>query len=104
MVSMRKISVIALATTGALALTACAHGGGSAQAYQTPGFHPFGGGRPKPGPVAPIGVNGYLWRASLDTLAFMPLASADPYRRRDNSHPGVEPRKERESPHTTLGA
>jgi len=24
-------------------------------------------------------VNGYLWRASLDTLAFMPLASADPY-------------------------
>ena len=28
---------------------------------------------------AQIGVNGYLWRASLDTLAFMPLASADPY-------------------------
>jgi hypothetical protein len=79
MVSMRKISVIALATTGALALTACAHGGGGAQAYQTPGFHPFGGGHPKAGPVAPIGVNGYLWRASLDTLAFMPLASADPY-------------------------
>lgn len=26
-----------------------------------------------------IGVNGYLWRATLDTLAFMPLASADPY-------------------------
>ena len=26
-----------------------------------------------------LGVNGYLWRASLDTLAFMPLASADPY-------------------------
>src|SRR5215469_7403475 len=26
-----------------------------------------------------IGVNSYLWRASLDTLAFMPLASADPY-------------------------
>lgn len=78
MVSMRKFSVIALAT-GALALTACAHNSGSAQAYQTPGFHPFGGGRPKAGPVAPIGVNGYLWRASLDTLAFMPLASADPY-------------------------
>ena len=28
---------------------------------------------------AGIGVNTYLWRASLDTLAFMPLASADPY-------------------------
>jgi hypothetical protein len=26
-----------------------------------------------------IGVNGYLWRATLDTLAFMPLASADPF-------------------------
>ncbi|WP_439817926.1 DUF3576 domain-containing protein [Zavarzinia sp. CC-PAN008] len=26
-----------------------------------------------------IGVNGFLWRASLDTLAFMPLASADPF-------------------------
>ena len=25
-----------------------------------------------------IGVNGYLWRASLDTLTFMPLANADP--------------------------
>ena len=24
-------------------------------------------------------MNGYLWRASLDTLSFMPLASADPY-------------------------
>ena len=29
--------------------------------------------------AAAIGVNGYLWRASLDTLSFMPLASADPY-------------------------
>jgi hypothetical protein len=26
-----------------------------------------------------IGVNAYLWRASLDTLSFMPLASADPW-------------------------
>ena len=26
-----------------------------------------------------IGVNSFLWRASLDTLAFMPLASADPF-------------------------
>ena len=29
--------------------------------------------------TAGIGVNSYLWRATLDTLAFMPLASADPY-------------------------
>jgi len=26
-----------------------------------------------------LGVNAYLWRASLDTLSFMPLSSADPY-------------------------
>ncbi|MSP82261.1 MAG: DUF3576 domain-containing protein [Alphaproteobacteria bacterium] len=26
-----------------------------------------------------IGVNFYLWRASLDTISFMPLASADPF-------------------------
>ena len=34
--------------------------------------------RSAPPPNA-IGVNSYLWRATLDTLAFMPLASADPY-------------------------
>lgn len=26
-----------------------------------------------------IGVNAFLWRASLDTVSFMPLASADPF-------------------------
>ena len=33
------------------------------------------------GPVetGSIGVNSYLWRATLDTLDFLPLASADPY-------------------------
>ncbi len=30
------------------------------------------------GPSA-IGVNAYLWRGALDTLSFMPLASADPF-------------------------
>src|SRR4051812_530156 len=28
---------------------------------------------------ATIGVNSYLWRATLDTLSFMPLTSADPF-------------------------
>lgn len=28
---------------------------------------------------AGIGVNSYLWRASLDTLSFMPLLTADPW-------------------------
>jgi hypothetical protein len=31
------------------------------------------------GAQAGIGVNSYLWRATLDTLAFMPMASADPW-------------------------
>lgn len=26
-----------------------------------------------------VAVNGYLWRAALDTVSFMPLASADPF-------------------------
>tara|TARA_B100000686_G_scaffold346363_1_gene432883 strand:+ start:208 stop:573 length:366 start_codon:yes stop_codon:yes gene_type:complete len=26
-----------------------------------------------------VGVNGYLWRACLDILSFMPLTSADPF-------------------------
>lgn len=41
----------------------------------------FLGGKSQPSAAenAAIGVNGYLWRATLDTLSFMPLASADPY-------------------------
>lgn len=31
------------------------------------------------GGSSPIGVNSYLWRATLDTLSFMPLVSADPF-------------------------
>lgn len=27
----------------------------------------------------PLGVNSFLWRATLDTLAFLPLVSADPF-------------------------
>jgi hypothetical protein len=34
---------------------------------------------PNPASAASVAVNGYLWRATLDTLSFMPLASADPY-------------------------
>jgi hypothetical protein len=41
----------------------------------------FLGGKSEPAAkeTGAIGVNGYLWRATLDTLSFMPLASADPY-------------------------
>jgi hypothetical protein len=37
------------------------------------------GGNDEGGTGGGIGVNAYLWRASLDTLGFMPLASADPF-------------------------
>jgi hypothetical protein len=37
-----------------------------------------GGGRTQQDGTG-IGVNAYLWRGALDTLKFMPLASADPF-------------------------
>jgi hypothetical protein len=67
------------AALGAVALAGCAHHDNGV-AYQSGGFHPFGGGHPHASGAAPtIGVNAFLWRATLDTLAFMPLSSADPY-------------------------
>ncbi len=78
MALMRR-ALTAAAALGAVALAGCAHHSGG-EAYGS-GFHPFGGGRPH-APAngqATIGVNTFLWRATLDTLAFMPLASADPY-------------------------
>lgn len=42
---------------------------------------PFGGDNidtPDLGDSPQLGVNAYLWRATLDTLNFMPLASSDP--------------------------
>ena len=44
------------------------------------GFDIFGGGKDKKVTENNgIGVNAFLWRASLDTISFMPLASADPF-------------------------
>ena len=71
----------------ALGLSACGHlfGGGSKKAAPAAqGITIFGGGtNAKPAMVAGsgigVGVNGFLWHASLDTLSFMPLASADPF-------------------------
>ncbi len=40
----------------------------------------FGGpDRKEPEGGSGIGVNSFLWRASLDTISFMPLVSADPF-------------------------
>ncbi|MFN4295381.1 MAG: DUF3576 domain-containing protein [Brevundimonas sp.] len=46
------------------------------------GLNPFsrgGGGTASAGAEQGIGVNSFLWRASLDTLSFMPLITADPW-------------------------
>src|SRR5471030_222614 len=69
---MRGVVVSALAVTS-LGVAGCSHV-----------MHPLGGGNgPKqvnnPNSAASIGVNSYLWSATLSTLSFMPLASADPY-------------------------
>ncbi len=43
------------------------------------GLSIFGGKKNANDGSTAIGVNSYLWRASLDTVSFMPLASADPF-------------------------
>jgi hypothetical protein len=88
-------SGLALAALGlCLSFTACASlgskGGATASANTTAPTeedkidfgHLFGGGGKKQSAnteQAGIGVNAYLWRASLDTISFMPLTSADPW-------------------------
>lgn len=63
---------------------------GDSQPYNTydsvfgPGGISLGGSRRTPGAAEEeggggIGVNGFLWRASLDTVSFMPVSSADPF-------------------------
>jgi hypothetical protein len=42
------------------------------------GFNVFGSSKPED-QGGGIGVNSYLWRASLDSISFMPLSSADPF-------------------------
>jgi hypothetical protein len=43
------------------------------------GLNLFGGDKEAEAGATGVGVNSYLWRASLDTIAFMPLTSADPF-------------------------
>ncbi|MFN3584753.1 DUF3576 domain-containing protein [Phenylobacterium sp.] len=72
--------LVGAAALSALALAACSSGPKTFQTQEEGGggFRLFGRGGAKTAEPA-ISVNGYLWRATLDTLSFMPLASADPY-------------------------
>jgi len=84
----RTLRLAALCAMAAVALSACSmfkpdtnhQPGQSRIEHDSGGGLPFfgGGGNQAPGQPG-IGVNSYLWRASLDTLRFMPLASADPF-------------------------
>ena len=62
---MLRPSRLALALLAPAALAACTHGAGRPKADLAASK------------VTTIGVNSYLWRASLDTLGFMPLVQTD---------------------------
>ncbi len=53
--------------------------GDSSLVFGTAKDRPGGGGRGGDTGGGALGVNAYLWRGALDTLSFMPLASADPF-------------------------
>jgi len=92
-------SALAVALVGILVLGACSWGDPDSQypgirtkgqvtpAYENPdsvfgdGGLQLGGTERDDGAGggAGLGVNSFLWRASLDTIAFMPLVSADPF-------------------------
>jgi hypothetical protein len=80
MASKRVVGVAALAMAAA-ALSGCGHRSEGAFVSQESGsgLSIFGKKSNNAPANASIGVNGYLWRATLDTLAFMPLVSADPW-------------------------
>ena len=61
----RPVLSAALLAAGCLALAACASGKDRPKADLAAAQ------------VTHIGVNSYLWRASLETLSFMPLTQAD---------------------------
>jgi len=47
--------------------------------FGSEGFNIFGGGKKDDPGAGGIGVNSFLWRASLDSISFMPVASADAF-------------------------
>ncbi|MBL8549906.1 MAG: DUF3576 domain-containing protein [Hyphomonadaceae bacterium] len=71
----RFVLVAAAALVAAGALAGCG-GNRNPEGESKSGFF---GGKEKSAAEEGIGVNSFLWRASLDTLNFMPLASADPF-------------------------
>ena len=85
----RSLVKAAIMLSAVLALSACSMfrgdsdrqtGDSRADDNRRGGISLFGGGNDRnDSETGGIGVNSFLWRASLDTLNFMPLASADPF-------------------------
>ena len=87
-----NFSFILIVITPIFLLTSC-----SGLDIQPPELDKYDDGRPKagklfgdinllggnrdtePGRASDININGFLWHASLDTLSFLPLSSADPF-------------------------
>lgn len=90
-----RIASFSAIVAASLALGACSSWGGKTETMEEQmkareykfgslfgtdgGISLFGGNKTKAEDGAGLGVNAFLWRASLDTLAFMPIASADPF-------------------------
>ena len=89
----RAFRLFLAACSATLLLQACSGGGDSSYPVEAKykrveergkltgdGLTLFGGdSESESGGGGGIGVNGFLWRATLDTLSFMPMASADPF-------------------------
>jgi hypothetical protein len=77
-----KIMAAAALLLGPALLFGCAYGE-PASIFGPGGLSLGNASAPTPdqgsGGGAGIGVNSFLWRASLDTMSFMPLVSADPF-------------------------
>lgn len=58
---------------------AAREGRGSGSIFGKEGLILFGKKKEDAGANSGVAVNSFLWRASLDTLAFMPLSAADPF-------------------------
>ena len=69
-----RVAAAALLATAALTTGACSIFGSATANTSSSSAADMG-----PEETGSLGVNSYLWRATLDTLAFLPLASADPY-------------------------
>ena len=69
-----RAAVMAVAASAFLAAGGCAVFGSNTSNTSSASSADMG-----PEETGGIGVNAYLWRASLDTLDFLPLSSADPF-------------------------